>query len=82
MKKDWKVEFGRLNNELGYSTDDRQIDFIEKLLAEAIQECIDLSDEIELREPDDGTKQWMAFKTFRNTMRYRLKALKNKHENT
>lgn len=37
-----------------------------------IQECIDLSDRIELEEPDGGTKEWMAFKRFRNTLRDRL----------
>jgi hypothetical protein len=36
---------------------------------EGVEKCIKLSDEIELREPDGGTKQWMAFKAFRNTMR-------------
>jgi len=54
-------------------------DFIEKETAlarkEAIEECIKLSDKIELREPDGGTKQWMAFKAFRNTMIDRLQAL-------
>jgi hypothetical protein len=36
---------------------------------QGVEKCIKLSDEIELREPDGGTKQWMAFKAFRNTMR-------------
>jgi hypothetical protein len=40
---------------------------------EGVEKCIKLSDEIELREPDGGTKQWMAFKAFRNTMRVRVK---------
>ena len=40
---------------------------------EAIEEMIKLSDEIEMREPDGGTKQWMAFKAFRNKMRDRIK---------
>lgn len=44
-----------------------------------IQECIDLSDKIERQEPDGGTKQWVAFKHFRNTMRDNL-TLKNKDE--
>ena len=43
--------------------------------AEGVQECIKLSDDIEFREPDGGTKQWMAFKCFRNTMRDKLKTL-------
>ena len=43
---------------------------------ETLEECIKLSDEIELREPDGGTKQWMAFKGLRNTLRDRLSALK------
>lgn len=45
---------------------------IERERQAAIEECINLSDEIELQEPDGGTKQWMAFKNFRNTMRDRL----------
>jgi predicted aconitase len=40
---------------------------------EGIKECIQLSDTIEMREPDGGTKEWMAFKAFRNEMRDRLK---------
>ena len=43
----------------------------------AMEECIELSDKIELSEPDGGTKQWIAFKHFRNTMRYKLKELNN-----
>jgi len=39
---------------------------------EGVRECIKLSDDIESKEPDGGTKQWMAFKAFRNTMRDRL----------
>jgi hypothetical protein len=42
----------------------------------AVEDCIKLSDEIEHREPDGGTKQWMAFKAFRNTMRDTLAAKK------
>ena len=41
----------------------------------ALQEAIDLSDQIEQREPDGGTKQWMAFKAFRNTLRDKIKTL-------
>ena len=39
---------------------------------EAIEECIKLSDEIEMREPDGGTREWMAFKAFRNSLRDKL----------
>jgi len=51
-------------------------DFIEAIRItreNAIEECIELSDEIELREPDGGVSQWIAFKAFRNTMRDRIK---------
>ena len=40
---------------------------------DAIQDMIELSDQIEVQEPDGGTRQWMAFKKFRNTMRDRIK---------
>jgi len=39
---------------------------------EGVRECIKLSDDVEFREPDGGTRQWIAFKAFRNTMRDRL----------
>lgn len=39
---------------------------------EVVEEMIELSNKIEMSEPDGGTKQWMAFKHFRNTMRDRL----------
>jgi hypothetical protein len=42
-----------------------------------VEKCIKLSDEIELREPDGGTRQWMAFKAFRNTMRDRVATIKS-----
>ena len=48
-------------------------DLISQTRQETIEEMIKLSDEIELREPDGGTKQWMAFKAFRNKMRDSLK---------
>lgn len=46
---------------------------LQKARAEAWQEAVDLADHIELREPDGGTKQWMAFKAFRNTLRDKIK---------
>ena len=42
---------------------------IEETKKETVQEMIELSDQIEVQEPDGGTRQWMAFKKFRNTMR-------------
>ena len=36
---------------------------------EALEEAIKLSDKIEMSEPDGGTREWMAFKHFRNTLR-------------
>lgn len=38
-------------------------------VAEFAREVVALSDRIELEGPDGGTKQWMAFKRFRNTVR-------------
>lgn len=37
-----------------------------------IKEAVELSDKIEMQEPDGGTSEWMAFKAFRNTLRDRL----------
>jgi hypothetical protein len=42
-----------------------------------VEDCIKLSDKIELSEPDGGTRQWMAFKAFRNTMRDRVATIKS-----
>jgi hypothetical protein len=42
---------------------------LEKQKVETINEAIALSDKIEMSEPDGGTKQWMAFKSFRNQLR-------------
>lgn len=50
---------------------------LEQIRKETIEECIELSDKIELLEPDGGTEQWRAFKAFRNTMRDRLANLNN-----
>ena len=47
---------------------------ISHTIAETLKEAIELSDLIERQEPDGGTKQWMAFKRFRNTLRDRLAA--------
>ena len=44
---------------------------------QGVEKCIKLSDEIELREPDGGTKQWMAFKAFRNAMRDHIAQVKS-----
>ena len=44
---------------------------------QTIEEMIKLSDEIEMREPDGGTREWMAFKAFRNTMRDKIKEMKD-----
>lgn len=41
----------------------------EEARLEAIEEAIKLSDKIEMSVPDGGTKEWMAFKHFRNTLR-------------
>ena len=49
-------------------------DVISHTIAETLKEAIELSDLIERQEPDGGTKQWMAFKRFRNTLRDRLAA--------
>jgi hypothetical protein len=35
----------------------------------ALESAIKLSDKIEMSEPDGGTREWMAFKHFRNTLR-------------
>lgn len=48
---------------------------LQKARIEALWEAVDLADKIESREPDGGTKQWMAFKAFRNTLRDRIKEL-------
>lgn len=48
---------------------------VEQGKREAWEEAVKLSDEIERVEPDGGTRQWMAFKRFRNTLRDYLQAL-------
>lgn len=58
-------------SEYGDNTVEEIFDLVRKY---AIQECIELSNEIELREPDGGTREWMAFKKFRNKMRDKLKS--------
>ena len=71
--------------QLYQTQDDYDIYDIEKTVKNAVlagvewamEECIELSDKIELSEPDGGTKQWIAFKHFRNTMRDKLKKLTN-----
>lgn len=41
----------------------------QQAVAEFVREVVKLSDRIELEGPDGGTKEWMAFKRFRNTVR-------------
>ena len=45
------------------------------LLKRLQEEAIKLSEEIERVEHDGGTRQWIAFKRFRNTLRDYLSAL-------
>lgn len=61
---------------------DREVEILKSFIRQleqdtrkaTLKECIDLSDKIEMSEPDGGTRQWMAFKCFRNTMRDKLKS--------
>lgn len=46
---------------------------VELAFEEVIEKFVKLADEIELSQPDGGTKQWKAFKHFRNTLRDMLK---------
>ena len=48
---------------------------LEEVRKETWEEAIKLSEEIERVEPDGGTRQWIAFKRFRNTLRDDLSAL-------
>ena len=49
----------------------------QRLLEKTLQECIDLSDKIELEQPDGEINyEWKAFKRFRNTLRDKIKELK------
>ena len=50
---------------------------LEKALKEQAGEMIALSDKIEMSEPDGGTKEWMAFKRFRNTIRGKFSSKDN-----
>ena len=50
---------------------------LEEVRKETWEEAIKLSEEIERVEPDGGTRQWIAFKRFRNTLRDYLSALDN-----
>jgi len=62
-------EFWKTKESLSYED---FIDFLADQEKFTIQEMIKLSDKIEMQEPDGGTRQWKAFKCFRNTMRYKL----------
>jgi len=50
-------------------------DVVKDVQKESWEEAIQLSDEIEKVEPDGGTREWMAFKRFRNTLHDYLQAL-------
>lgn len=62
----------RTTGEIIKFTDELLHQELQKARAEAWQEAVNLADKIELREPDGGTKQWMAFKAFRNTLRDKM----------
>jgi len=48
---------------------DACLPLLEEVRKETWEEAIKLSEEIERVEPDGGTRQWIAFKRFRNTLR-------------
>jgi len=54
---------------------DACLPLLEEVRKETWEEAIKLSEEIERVEPDGGTRQWIAFKRFRNTLRDYLSAL-------
>jgi len=56
---------------------DACLPLLEEVRKETWEEAIKLSEEIERVEPDGGTRQWIAFKRFRNTLRDYLSALDN-----
>jgi len=54
---------------------DACLPLLEEVRKKTWEEAIKLSEEIERVEPDGGTRQWIAFKRFRNTLRDYLSAL-------
>jgi len=54
---------------------DACLPLLEDVRKETWEEAIKLSEEIERVEPDGGTRQWIAFKRFRNTLRDYLSTL-------
>jgi hypothetical protein len=46
--------------------------YAEDVRKQTVEEMVELSDKIEMSQPDGGTEQWKAFKHFRNKMRDRL----------
>ena len=54
---------------------DACLPLLEEVRKETWEEAIKLSEEIERVEPDGGTRQWIAFKRFRNTLRDYLSTL-------
>ena len=72
-KDDWPFVFEDAWHTAGFTA----FDLVSQTRRETIEEMIKLSDEVELREPDGGTEQWMAFKAFRNKMRDKLNAPKD-----
>ena len=70
-----KEDVKRVDEEIYKVIDTLTADTIEKTVELVIPEVLKLADELELecnRDGDKGTKQWMAFKGFRNTIRDRL----------
>jgi len=62
--------------ELGFNAGvDACLPLLEEVRKKTWEEAIKLSEEIERVEPDGGTRQWIAFKRFRNTLRDYLSAL-------